>query len=324
MYTLKELQQKAIEVIETTNYGGKPSTLYEPIEYGMEQGGKRIRPLLCLIANDLCSGELNKAYPAAIAIEMLHNFTLLHDDIMDASPLRRGVPTVYKKYNTNKAILSGDTMFACAYKHLLECDKDLAFDLVQTLTQGSIEVCEGQAYDMDFEERNDVSLEEYLEMIRLKTGVLLSTSLKLGAITANADSEILSLLDTFGNQIGIAFQIQDDMFDCWSELEVFGKMCGTDIIDKKKTFLYLKALEIAPEETKKELQQIYNSADLDKETKIAKVRAIYESLDMQQVAQKAVLEYNEKALQALDKINVSQERKQALKDFADKIIKRNK
>ncbi|MBO7180461.1 MAG: polyprenyl synthetase family protein, partial [Bacteroidales bacterium] len=133
-----------------------------------------------------------------------------------------------------------------------------------------------------------------------------------------------SLLDTFGNQIGIAFQIQDDMFDCWSELEVFGKMCGTDIIDKKKTFLYLKALEIAPEETKKELQQIYNSADLDKETKIEKVRAIYESLDMQQVAQKAVLEYNEKALQALDKINVPQERKQALKDFADKIIKRNK
>lgn len=324
MYSFEQLQQKAVELIENADYTGTPAALYEPIDYGMRQGGKRIRPLLCLIANNLCAGELNKAFPSAIAIEMLHNFTLLHDDIMDASPLRRGAPTVYKKYNINKAILSGDTMFACAFKHLLESDKEVAFDLVQTLTQGSIEVCEGQSYDMEFEQRKDVSLEEYLEMIRLKTGVLLSTSLKLGAISAGADSETLSLLNTFGNYIGVAFQIQDDLFDCWSELEVFGKMCGTDITDKKKTFLYLKALEIADGDLKKELQELYESDSTNKDAKIERVRAIYEQLNIKDVAQKTVLSYNQKALEALERINADEERKQPLKIFAEKIIKRNK
>lgn len=324
MYTFDQLQEKAIELIEKADYMGSPVALYEPIDYGMRQGGKRIRPLLCLLANNLCGGELNKAYPAAVAIEMLHNFTLLHDDIMDASPLRRGKPTVYKKYNTNKAILSGDTMFACAYKHLLECDKESAFALVQTLTQGSIEVCEGQSYDMEFEERSDVTLEEYLEMIRLKTGVLLSTALKLGAITAKADLETLSLLDKFGNYIGTAFQIQDDMFDCWSDLDVFGKVCGTDISDKKKTFLYLKALEIADGDLRKELQELYETDGEDKDAKIERVRAIYEKLNIKDEAQKTVLSYNQKALETLERINAEEERKQPLKIFAEKIIKRNK
>lgn len=324
MYTLEELQKKAIDIIEEQVYKQSPATLYDPIDYGMRQGGKRIRPLLCLIANQLCGGQIEKAVPAGVAVEMLHNFTLLHDDIMDASPLRRGVPTVYKKYSTNKAILSGDTMFACAYKYLLQCEKDKVADLVAILTQGSIEVCEGQAYDMDFETRNDVTLGEYTEMIRLKTGVLLSTALKLGAVTAGADPKTLSLLDTFGHNIGIAFQIQDDILDCWSDLEVFGKQCGTDIADKKKTFLYLKAVEMAKEPLRSELIEIYCSDTLLKEEKTKRVVGIYEELNVKEIARKTMEEYNKEALAALKEIKADEKAKSVLEEFANKLMNRNK
>lgn len=322
--TLEELQKIAVDLIENQAYGKEPLTLYEPIDYGMHQGGKRIRPLLCLIANQVCGGDLEKAFPAATAVEMLHNFTLLHDDIMDKSPLRRGKPTVYQKYNTNRAILSGDTMFACSYKHLLQCDKTIVPNLVETMTDGAVKVCEGQAYDMDFETRDDVRLEQYIEMIRLKTGVLLATALKLGAITAGCSADTLSLLETFGHYIGIAFQIQDDIFDCWSDVEVFGKVSGTDIADRKKTFLYLKALELADDGLKEELQSLYCENSVPKETKTERVKEIYEKLNVQEVARKAVQEYNRLAVQRLERINVPKERKDLLVAFADKLINRNK
>ncbi len=322
--TLEELQKIAVDLIENQAYGKEPLTLYEPIDYGMHQGGKRIRPLLCLIANQVCGGDLEKAFPAATAVEMLHNFTLLHDDIMDKSPLRRGKPTVYQKYNTNRAILSGDTMFACSYKHLLQCDKTIVPNLVETMTDGAVKVCEGQAYDMDFETRDDVCLEQYIEMIRLKTGVLLATALKLGAITAGCSADTLSLLETFGHYIGIAFQIQDDIFDCWSDVEVFGKVSGTDIADRKKTFLYLKALELADDGLKEELQSLYCENSVPKETKTERVKEIYEKLNVQEVARKAVQEYNRLAVQRLELINVPKERKDLLVAFADKLINRNK
>lgn len=322
--TLEELQKIAVDLIENQAYGKEPLTLYEPIDYGMHQGGKRIRPLLCLIANQVCGGDLEKAFPAATAVEMLHNFTLLHDDIMDKSPLRRGKPTVYQKYNTNRAILSGDTMFACSYKHLLQCDKTIVPNLVETMTDGAVKVCEGQAYDMDFETRDDVRLEQYIEMIRLKTGVLLATALKLGAITAGCSADILSLLETFGHYIGIAFQIQDDIFDCWSDVEVFGKVSGTDIADRKKTFLYLKALELADDGLKEELQSLYCENSVPKETKTERVKEIYEKLNVQEAARKAVQEYNRLAVQRLELINVPKERKDLLVAFADKLINRNK
>lgn len=322
--TLEELQKIAEDLIENQAYGKEPLTLYEPIDYGMHQGGKRIRPLLCLIANQVCGGDLEKAFPAATAVEMLHNFTLLHDDIMDKSPLRRGKPTVYQKYNTNRAILSGDTMFACSYKHLLQCDKTIVPNLVETMTDGAVKVCEGQAYDMDFETRDDVRLEQYIEMIRLKTGVLLATALKLGAITAGCSADTLSLLETFGHYIGIAFQIQDDIFDCWSDVEVFGKVSGTDIADRKKTFLYLKALELADDGLKEELQSLYCENSVPKETKTERVKEIYEKLNVQEVARKAVQEYNRLAVQRLELINVPKERKDLLVAFADKLINRNK
>lgn len=324
MYTLKELEQEAIKLIEQESFLNEPSTLYDPIEYGMKQGGKRIRPLLCLIAADMFSEDVNKAKSAAIAVEVLHNFTLLHDDIMDQSPLRRGKETVYKKFNSNKAILSGDTMFALAYKYLLNYDKDIVKDLVEILTQSSIEVCEGQAFDMEFETRNDVSIEEYINMIRLKTGVLLSCALRLGAVTANCTKENIHLLDEFAQNIGIAFQIQDDILDCWSDLEIFGKVTGKDIIDNKKTFLYLKALEIGTERQQNILKELFSSKNFEPTQKEQVVKSIYEELKIQELAKKEMAHYHNLAIQSLEKINIDETRKANLKEFAEKLMNRNK
>lgn len=324
MYTLEQLEKEAIALIEQESFLNEPSTLYGPIEYGMKQGGKRIRPLLTLIAADMFSSDVNKAKSAAIAVEILHNFTLLHDDIMDQSPLRRGKETVYKKFNSNKAILSGDTMFALAFKHLLNYENEIVKDLVEILTQSSIEVCEGQAFDMEFETRNDVKIEEYIKMIRLKTGVLLSCALRLGATTAHCTKENLSLLDEFAQNIGIAFQIQDDILDCWSDLEVFGKITGKDIVDNKKTFLYLKALEIGSERQQNILKELYSSKNFESTQKEQVVKSIYEELKIKELAQKEMQYYHNLALESLDKIKIDNERKENLRLFAEKLMKRNK
>ncbi|MEE0882280.1 MAG: polyprenyl synthetase family protein [Bacteroidales bacterium] len=324
MYTLEQLEKEAIALIEQESFLNEPSTLYDPIEYGMKQGGKRIRPLLTLIAADMFSQDIEKAKSAAIAVEILHNFTLLHDDIMDQSPLRRGKETVYKKFNSNKAILSGDTMFALAFKHLLNYENEIVKDLVEILTQSSIEVCEGQAFDMEFETRNDVKIEEYIKMIRLKTGVLLSCALRLGATTAHCTKENLSLLDEFAQNIGIAFQIQDDILDCWSDLEVFGKITGKDIVDNKKTFLYLKALEIGSERQQNILKELYSSKNFESTQKEQVVKSIYEELKIKELAQKEMQYYHNLALESLDKIKIDNERKENLRLFAEKLMKRNK
>lgn len=324
MRTIEELQEIAIETIENQNYLSEPKSLYEPIEYAMSQGGKRIRPLLTLMASDLFSGDIEKAKPSAIAIEILHNFTLLHDDIMDKSPIRRGMPTVYKKYNENKAILSGDTMFAKAFTYLLKAQESQIHDLVEAFTNASIEVCEGQAMDICFEERNDVRIEEYIEMIRLKTGVLLATALKLGAITAKASKEDIDNLYDFGLNIGIAFQLQDDILDCWSNLEDFGKVTGTDIADNKKTFLYLKALEIADKEQKEILLKYFSSTIFEKEEKETAVKKIYEELNLKEIAKELMEHYNNKAMESLEKIELDNTIKINLIIFANKLMLRNK
>lgn len=323
MRTIEELQEIAIRIIEEESFLASPNNLYEPIDYAMHQGGKRIRPLLALMASELFSGDIEKAKPAAIAIEVLHNFTLLHDDIMDKSPLRRGMPTVYNKYDTNTAILSGDTMFAKAFTYLLKADKIQIHDLVEVFTNASIEVCEGQAMDMCFEERDDVKIEEYIEMIRLKTGVLLASALKLGAITALAEKKDMDYIYDFGLNIGIAFQLQDDILDCWSNFEDFGKVTGTDIADNKKTFLYLKALELASPEDRKELIDLY-SKPIEKEYKETRVREIYEKLDIRRISKDLMKEYNDKAKESLEKISVKDENKTNLIKFADKLMHRNK
>lgn len=324
MRTIEELQEIAIRIIEEESFLASPNNLYEPIEYAMHQGGKRIRPLLVLMASELFSGDIEKAKPAAIAIEVLHNFTLLHDDIMDKSPLRRGMPTVYNKYDTNTAILSGDTMFAKAFTYLLKADKTQIHDLVEVFTNASIEVCEGQAMDMCFEERDDVRIEEYIEMIRLKTGVLLASALKLGAITAFADKKDMDYLYDFGLNIGIAFQLQDDILDCWSNLEDFGKVTGTDIADNKKTFLYLKSLELASNEDKEVLTKYFSSTNFDRKEKEDAIKAIYHKLNLKQIAQKLMQDYNNKAMESLEKIGVENQRKQNLISFANILMHRNK
>ena len=323
MRTIEELQEIAIRIIEEESFLASPNNLYEPIDYTMHQGGKRIRPLFALMAADLFSGDIEKAKPAAIAIEVLHNFTLLHDDIMDKSPLRRGMPTVYNKYDTNTAILSGDTMFAKAFTYLLKADKTQIHDLVEVFTNASIEVCEGQAMDMCFEERDDVRIEEYIEMIRLKTGVLLATALKLGAITAKASKEDIDNLYSFGLNIGIAFQLQDDILDCWSNLEDFGKVTGTDIADNKKTFLYLKALETGSKEEREELLYLYSNP-VETQTKQERVKAIYEKLNIRSISKDLMNIYNEKAKYSLEKIAVKDDNKTNLIKFADKLMHRNK
>jgi len=324
MRTIEELQEIAIKTIEEENFLASPKNLYEPIEYAMHQGGKRIRPLLALMASELFSGDIEKAKPVAIAIEVLHNFTLLHDDIMDKSPLRRGKPTVYNKYDTNTAILSGDTMFAKAFTYLLKAEESQIHDLVETFTNASIEVCEGQAMDMCFEERDDVRIEEYIEMIRLKTGVLLATALKLGAITAKASKEDIDNLYSFGLNIGIAFQLQDDILDCWSNLEDFGKVTGTDIADNKKTFLYLKSLEIADKEQKKVLLKYFSSTIFEKEEKEKAVKKIYEQLNLKAIAKELMQQYNANAMESLEKIELENQLKTNLISFANQLMQRNK
>ncbi len=324
MRKIEELQEIAIKIIEEESFLSSPNNLYEPIEYAMHQGGKRIRPLLALMAAELFSGDIEKAKPAAIAIEVLHNFTLLHDDIMDKSPLRRGMLTVYNKYDTNTAILSGDTMFAKAFTYLLKADKTQIHDLVEVFTNASIEVCEGQAMDMCFEERDDVRIEEYIEMIRLKTGVLLASALKLGAITALANKKDMDYIYDFGLNIGIAFQLQDDILDCWSNLEDFGKVTGTDIADNKKTFLYLKSLELAEKDDKEVLTKYFSSTNFDKKEKEDAIKAIYHKLNLKSIAQKLMQEYNNKAMESLEKIGVESQRKQNLISFANKLMHRNK
>ena len=337
MHSIENLQERIDKLFITTednffnkSFNHEQKELYAPIQYAISQGGKRIRPLLTLMGADLFEGDLLLAEYPAYSIEILHNFTLLHDDIMDNSPLRRGVETVYKKFGTNSAILSGDTMFALSNYYIInsaEFDKlstsEQRIELLKELNRASVEVCQGQSMDMSFETRDNVSIDEYIEMIRLKTSVLLATSLKMGGICAGASKQDLELLYQFGEYIGIAFQLQDDILDCWSNLEEFGKVTGTDIADNKKTFLYLKALELASPEDRKELIDLY-SKPIEKEYKETRVREIYEKLDIRRISKDLMKEYNDKAKESLEKISVNDENKTNLIKFADKLMHRNK
>lgn len=337
MHSLDFLQEKinsSFDLREDSYYNRaflrEPNELYEPIAYAMSQGGKRIRPLLTLMGADLFQGDLDKALYPAHGVEILHNFTLLHDDIMDLSPLRRGEETVYKKFGTNAAILSGDTMFALAFKYILEeefvsMSSPLeVISIMNTLNTASIEICQGQAMDMAFEKREDVSIEEYIEMIRLKTAVLLAAALKMGAISSGAKKEDIDNLYSFGENIGLAFQLQDDILDCWSNLEDFGKVTGTDIADNKKTFLYLKALERANASQKEELLNYFSSHSFDRMEKEMAVKKIYEDLNIRSIAKEKMQEYHDNAMKSLEKIEIDILRKANLIKFAEMLMVRNK
>lgn len=282
--------------------GYKPEELYQPISYILKLGGKRLRPVMALMACNLFKDKIDHAVNPAIAIEIFHNFTLLHDDIMDKAPMRRGNPTVHHKWNENIAILSGDAMNILAYQYLCDTKPEYLPQLLEIFSQTALEICEGQQMDMNFESRNDVSLNEYLEMIRLKTAVLLASSLKIGAICGEASESSRKLLYKFGLNLGLAFQIQDDLLDAFGNEEEFGKSIGGDIVAGKKTFLYLKALEIANAEQRQELSSIYNDHSLESANKIDKVLDIMKSVGVKQIAEETVARYTDTAMKSLSEV----------------------
>lgn len=312
--SLQQLQETFSLFLQKERHLQAPQELYEPVNYMMALGGKRIRPILCLIANQLFGGDLAKAMPAALAVEYFHNFTLVHDDIMDDAPLRRGKSTVFTKYDTNTAILSGDVILVKAYEYLQTVPPYCLAKVLQTFTQTAIEVCEGQQYDMNFETTLQVSVEEYIRMIELKTAVLIAASLKMGAVIGGASEQDLHNLYEFGRHVGIAFQLQDDYLDVYGQQEQFGKQVGGDIIQNKKTYLLLKALEKADGQQLEVLKSWLVRQPQNVMEKVNGVMAIYDELDIQSLTRSLMDDYYIKAFGYLNAVNVAPERKQPLLD----------
>jgi geranylgeranyl diphosphate synthase, type II len=311
---------KEVQSIQST----APVQLYEPIAYSLKGGGKRIRPVLMLHAASLLSNQLEGIYPAAIAIELFHNFTLLHDDIMDHAGIRRGDPAVHVKYGENSAILSGDAMSIMAFEFLSRCLPAKLPTALALFSRSAMEVCEGQQLDMDFEERDQVTIPEYLEMIRLKTSVLIACSLKTGALLVGGDEKFCQLLYDFGIQIGIAFQLQDDWLDVFGNEETFGKKIGGDIRENKKTFLLLKALEMADEKNLSELKGWLSKSDFEDQEKIESVREIFSNTGASEATRVLMREYHNKAIDALNQIDLPDSEKLELRKFAASVVERIK
>ncbi len=324
MYKIQELQEIIKKEIANIRFPEQPRALYEPIEYTLDLGGKRLRPLLALMATDLFDGDIKDCIPAAMGIEIFHNFTLLHDDIMDNAPIRRGKPTVYRKWNSNVAILSGDTMFAEAYKAVSLTKPALLPPVLDVFNQTAIEVCEGQQYDMNFETMNQVSIPEYMEMIRLKTAVLIACSLKAGALIAGAKEADLQNIYDFGIHIGLAFQLKDDFLDSFGDEEVFGKKTGGDIFENKKTFLYLKALELAKGKDLEDLKHYYSATDFDFNEKVEAVKKIFLKLGVDKITEERMEEYYKLAISNLENLSPDSEKKSEFVSFARKLIHRDK
>ena len=323
MKTLTELQTLIQEAIEQLNYPTQPPDLYEPISYILSIGGKRLRPALLLMACDIFGGNVNKAVKAALAIEVFHNFTLMHDDIMDKAPLRRGKATVHERWNQNVAILSGDAMMVEANKLMLQVDDRILRPVMDIFNDTATGVCEGQQFDMSFESRDRVSAGEYINMIRLKTAVLLGGALKIGALIGGANEKDANLIYTFGEQLGIAFQLQDDVLDVYGDPDKFGKQVGGDIISNKKTYLLIKALELAQTGNSTELQRWLNNTAADNREKVAAVTAIYNTLNIREHAKQAIRSYADKAFSALNEIDLPATQKQYLQSFADSLMVRD-
>lgn len=322
MISIEELQEKIAHSLKQLPIYKEPAGLYEPISYTLEQGGKRLRPLLTLISAQMFGGDPDKALPAAVAIEIFHNFTLLHDDIIDQAPLRRGRETVYKKWNNNTAILSGDTMFAIAYGQLAKSDPEKLPGLMKVFTKTAIEVCEGQQYDIDFEESDDVSIEGYVNMIRLKTAVLLAASLKIGALIAGATDDDAERIYNFGENLGIAFQLQDDLLDAFGDEDVFGKKTGGDIVSNKKTYLYLSALQQANNEDAEKLKLLYSSRNTNDDEKVAEVLEIFRRSGIEALTNEKILAYYKNAMNFLNDIRLTEKALEPLTKLASGMLKR--
>jgi len=299
-----------------------PLNLYAPVNYSLGIGGKRLRPVLMLLSNNLFTDDIKNAIPTAIAVEVFHNFTLLHDDIMDKADVRRNKPTVHKEFDENTAILSGDAMAFLSYQYIMETKLPQITEVIRLFSKTAIEVCEGQQFDMDFENRLDVTELEYLEMIRLKTAVLLACSLKTGALIANAKDEIADQLYQFGINLGMAFQLQDDLLDTFGDQKTFGKRIGGDIISNKKTYLLIKALETSSGETHNKLLTWLNRKEFDPENKIKAVKTIYSQLQIQELTQQKIDFYFQKSTKLLQEISLPENKKLTLKALSSRMLKR--
>lgn len=320
---METILSKIESALAAIPYPQQPEELYEPIRYVLSMGGKRLRPTLTLMAYALYKEDTERALPTAIGLETYHNHTLLHDDLMDKADMRRGKPTVHKKWDENTAILSGDTMLIMAFQHILRTDCHRLPEVLNLAARTMQEICEGQQYDMNFESRSDVREEEYIEMIRLKTSVLLACALKAGALIADAPEEDCEQLYQFGEKIGLAFQLQDDYLDCYGDPAVFGKQIGGDIYCAKKTFMLINAFNRANDAQKEELKRLLNDVD-ERDEKVAGVLALYDELEIPALCRERMETLYAEARRIFDSLPIDAERKQPLWNYAEKLLNRKK
>ena len=322
MLAIHQYQEYFLTYLKSQDLLRQPRNLYEPIHYILGLGGKRMRPVLTLMAAEVFDCNYEKALPAALAVEVFHNFSLVHDDIMDDAPLRRGKETVHEKWNLNTGILSGDAMLILAYQYFEQYPAEVFKDLAKLFSKTALEVCEGQQWDVDFENREDVTIPEYLKMIEYKTAVLVGAAMKMGAIIAQTSVENGNLIYDFGINLGIAFQLQDDYLDVFGNPETFGKQTGGDIIENKKTYLYLKAMAFAATAENEQLQHLYSIHPEDNHDKIASVAAIFNTTGAAEATREAIRTYTMKAFETLEKMNISDDKKAALRLFGENLMER--
>ena len=322
MHTIEAYRSFFLDRIKQETLNREPDNLYAPIRYIMNLGGKRLRPVLTLLTAEIFGASYKDALSAAIAIEVFHNFSLVHDDIMDAAPVRRGQPTVHEKWNTTTAILSGDAMLILAYQYFEDYEPKVFLALAKLFSRTALQVCEGQQWDIDFENSEKVLLKDYLKMIEYKTAVLVAAAMEMGAIIANASKEDCAAIYNFGLNLGIAFQIQDDYLDAFGNPENFGKQIGGDIIENKKTYLYLKALEFGSESETAEIKEFFKAENHGNHEKIDAVKALFLSSGAADEALKGIEEYTQKAFEVLDTINIDADKKNILHHFGKNLMKR--
>ena len=323
MHSISYYQEKIANHFSQIVSNKEPKNLYEPIEYILSLGGKRMRPVLTLMASEVFNVDCEKAIPAATAVEVFHNFSLIHDDIMDDAPLRRGNQTVHEKWDLNTGILSGDAMLILAYQFFENYEPNIFQKLAKLFSKTALEVCEGQQYDVDFETRDDVTIPEYLKMIEYKTAVLVGAAMKMGAIVAETSDENANLIYDFGLNLGIAFQLQDDYLDAFGDPKTFGKQIGGDIIENKKTYLYLKALEYGTIEQKEQLLHLFSIQPSDNTDKIESVKQIFVESNSARETQVAIKGFTQKAFDTLNKLDVEDSKKEVLRIFGEKLMNRN-
>jgi geranylgeranyl diphosphate synthase, type II len=322
MHNISQYQDFFISYLKSQKINKEPKNLYEPMEYILGLGGKRMRPVLTLMSAEVFDADYKKALPAAMAVEVFHNFSLVHDDIMDDAPLRRGQVTVHEKWNINTGILSGDAMLILAYQYFEQYEPAIFRNLAKLFSKTALQVCEGQQWDVDFEERTDVSIAEYLKMIKYKTAVLVAAAMKMGAIVAETSEKDADLIYDFGLNLGLAFQLQDDYLDAFGDPETFGKQVGGDIIENKKTYLYLKSLEFSSADKALQLQNLFHLQLEDNTAKIETAKAIFNESGASKATREAIEMYTLKAFETLEKMAISEEKKKILKTFGENLMGR--